>query len=184
MDDGHIPLLFPAPRAALLDRLGTLTSEELHALDAAVASLRAERAFKGRVDRGFWFAWNDGLNLARSDQAQIQELFSAVMVSIAGALTGLDVARFGARLGGAGGGRGAGGLRAVFSALHSKSDAERRQETAVGLIHDATAPWDPRLALMACWNVACAAALRRRLKPSTVEALEVAWRATLGEPPA
>jgi hypothetical protein len=184
--DEHQPLLYPGPEAALTRRLGRLTLEELHGLEEAVVRRRAERPFKGRVDRGFWFAWHDGLNLSRPEQDEIQQLFSAVMVAISVALTGLDVERFGARLGGGSswGSGGGGGIGAIFSAIRSKSDVERRQETAIGLIHDATAPWNPRLALMACWNVTCAAAVRRRVKPQTVEALEVAWRDVLGEPPA
>ena len=58
------------------------------------------------------------------------------------------------------------------------------QHAAIGLIEDAVAPWDPRLAIVACWNVACAATLRKYLPVEVVEVLEGAWRRAIGEPPA
>ena len=58
------------------------------------------------------------------------------------------------------------------------------QSAAIGLIEDAVAPWDPRLAIVACWNLACAATLRKHLPVEVVDVLEGAWRRAIGEPPA
>ena len=55
---------------------------------------------------------------------------------------------------------------------------------AIRLIDRAVAPWDPHLAIVACWNVACAATLRHHLAAGMVGVLEIAWRTALGEPPA
>ncbi len=180
MDDDR-PLLYAGPRRALLARLGRVTLDELHALDAAATELGRAKEGRGRADRGFWYAWHDGLNLDREHQAEIHELFSDVMVALASALTGIDVARFGVGLAASGGG---GALGGIFDMFRAKTPAQRRQETAIGLINDAAAPWNPRVGVVACWNVACAAALRRRLRPETVDILEAPWRAALGEPPA
>jgi hypothetical protein len=51
------------------------------------------------------------------------------------------------------------------------------------LIEDTLAPWDPRRAVVATWNMACAAALRDHLPAAMVATLEAAWRGALGEPP-
>jgi hypothetical protein len=63
------------------------------------------------------------------------------------------------------------------------SPSRRLQDASIGLIEATLAPWDPRRAIVATWNMACAAALRERLRPTTIEALEAAWRTALGEPP-
>ena len=175
------PLLFPGPRAALLGRLSQLTVEDLHALDAAVLALRDEKPYRKRVDKGFWLAWYEGPRLKRAEGDELQDLFGHVVVAIAGGLTGLDVERFGARLGG---GQQGGAIGDLMRLLRSTSADRPLQGAAIGLIEDAVAPWDPRLAIVACWNVACAATLRKYLPVEVVEVLEGAWRRAIGEPPA
>lgn len=178
---GRDPLLLPAPRAALLRRLRELTVDDLHALDAAVRALRDEKPYAKRVHLGFWLAWYEGPRLAKEQGAEVGDLFVQVMVAIAGGLTGLDVERYGARLGGAQQGGFLGDLRRL---MRPEWGNQRLQNAAIGLIQDAVAPWDPRLALVACWNVACSAVLRTHLAPEIVDVLESAWRRALGEPPA
>ena len=175
------PLLFPGPRAALLGRLSQLTVEDLHALDAAVLALRDEKPYRKRVDKGFWLAWYEGPRLTTTEGGELGELFPAVVVAIAGGLTGLDVERFGARLGGRQQG---GAIGDLMRLLRSTSADRPLQGAAIGLIEDAVAPWDPRLAIVACWNVACAATLRKYLPVEVVEVLEGAWRRAIGAPPA
>jgi len=175
------PLLFPGPRAALLGGLSQLTVEDLHALDAAVLALRDEKPYRKRVDKGFWLAWYEGPRLKRAEGDELQDLFGHVVVAIAGGLTGLDVERFGARLGGRQQG---GAIGDLMRLLRSTSADRPLQGAAIGLIEDAVAPWDPRLAIVACWNVACAATLRKYLPVEVVEVLEGAWRRAIGEPPA
>ena len=178
---GRDPLLPPGPRAALLGRLAQLTLEDLHVLDAAVRELRAEKPQYKRVDKGFWLAWYDGPRLTSDENRELDDLFVHVVVAIASGLTGLDVERFGARLK-------SGQQEGVFGdlvRLVRPGSADRPlQHAAIGLIEDAVAPWDPRLAIMACWNMACAAVLGAHLSGSVVEVLEAAWRQALGEPPA
>jgi hypothetical protein len=58
------------------------------------------------------------------------------------------------------------------------------QDASIALIEGHLEPWDPRLAIVATWNMACAVALRRRLPERTVAALEAAWRRAVGDPPA
>ena len=175
------PLLFPGPRAALLGRLSQLTVEDLHALDAAVLALRDEKPYRKRVDKGFWLAWYEGPRLKRAEGDELQDLFGHVVVAIAGGLTGLDVERFGVRLGD---GQQGGAIGDLMRLLRSTSADRPLQGAAIGLIEDAVAPWDPRLAIVACWNVACAATLRKYLPVEVVEVLEGAWRRAIGEPPA
>ena len=178
---GRDPLLFPGPRAALLRRLGQLTVEDLHGLDAAVRALREEKPYRKRVDMGFWMGWYEGPRLTTAEGGELGNLFGHVVVAIAGGLTGLDVERFGARPMG-------GQQRGVFgdlTRLLRPSSADRLlQDAAIGLIEGAVAPWDPRLAIVACWNVACAATLRKHLPVEVVNVLEAAWRQAIGEPPA
>ena len=59
-----------------------------------------------------------------------------------------------------------------------------RPDEAIRLIDRAVAPLDPRLAIVACWNAACAAMLRPHLAAGVAGVLEIAWRTSLGEPPA
>lgn len=175
------PLLFPGPRAALLGRMSQLTVEDLHALDAAVLALRDEKPYRKRVDKGFWLAWYEGPRLKTAEGDELQDLFGHVVVAIAGGLTGLDVERFGARLGS---GQQGGAIGDLMRLLRPSSANRPLQGAAIGLIEDAVAPWDPRLAIVACWNVACAATLRKHLPVEVVNVLEGAWRRAIGEPPA
>jgi len=175
------PLLFPGPRAALLGRLSQLTVEDLHALDAAVLALRDEKPYRKRVDKGFWLAWYEGPRLKRAEGDELQDLFGHVVVAIAGGLTGLDVERFGVRLGD---GQQGGAIGDLMRLLRPSSANRPLQSAAIGLIEDAVAPWDPRLAIVACWNLACAATLRKHLPVEVVDVLEGAWRRAIGEPPA
>ena len=178
---GRDPLLLPEPRAALLNRLGQLTIEDLHTLDAAVRALREEKPYRKRVDKGFWLAWYEGPRLTTAEDNEFGDLFVHVVVAIAGGLTGLDVERFGVRLGGGQ----QGGIFGDLARLLRPNSAQRPlQDAAIGLIEDAVAPWDPRLAIVACWNVACAATLRSHVPVEVVDVLEGAWRRALGEPPA
>jgi len=177
---GREPLLHPGLRAAVLHRLGQLTVDDLHGLDAAVRALRAEKPYRGRVDKGFWLAWYEGPRLTTTEGGELGELFPAVVVAIAGGLTGLDVQRFGARLKG---GEQAGVFGDLARLLRPGSAARPLQHAAIGLIEDAVAPWDSRLAIVACWNVACAVTLRTHLPGEVVDVLEGAWRHALGEPP-
>lgn len=170
-------LLYPGPRAALLRRVRSLTVDDLHRLDEAVRALLAERKHR-TVDKGFFFAWWDGPKLSREMEDELQELFGAVLVALAGGLTGLDVERIGAQF--APKRRGLDGLVDLFFRPRSFP----LQDASIGLIENALAPWDPRLAIVATWNVACAAALRGHLAEETVATLEAAWRRALGDPPA
>lgn len=171
------PFLYPGPRAALLGRVHALTIDDLRALDAAVRSLVAEKAHR-HVDKGVLFAWWEGPRLRGDEERELHDLFAAVLAALAGGLTDLDVERFAARfaakptiLGSF--------AQAILPVHHSR----RLQDASIGLIEDAVAPWDPRLAVIATWNMACAAALRDYLPATTVATLEAAWRRALGEPP-
>jgi hypothetical protein len=57
------------------------------------------------------------------------------------------------------------------------------QHASLELINDAVAPWDPRLAVVATWNMACSVALRDFLSAATIAALQEPWRRALGAPP-
>jgi hypothetical protein len=171
------PFLYPGPRAALLRRIGTLTVDDLHALDEAVRALKAEKAHK-LVDKGFLFAWWDGPGIHEEEEGELQDLFSAVLVALAGGLTGIDVEKVGARFAPK-----PSITESIFRAIMPTRQSRRLQDVSIGLIEDTLAPWEPRLAIVAIWNMACAAALRDHLAPVTVEVLEAAWRRALGEPP-
>ena len=178
---GRDPLLLPEPRAALLRRLGQLTVEDLHGLYAAVRALPDEKPYGKRVGKGFWLAWYEGPRLTTAEEGELGNLFVSVVVAIAGGITGLDVERFGARLKG---GQQEGVFGDLMRLMRPASADRPLQHAAIGLIEDAVAPWDPRLAIVACWNVACAATLRTHLPVEVVAVLEGAWRRALGEPPA
>ena len=171
------PFLYPGPRAALLRRVRSLTIDDLHALDAAVRSLREDKRHRD-VEKGFVFAWWDGPRPSREDEEELDDLFADVVTALATGLTGLDVERVAARFA---------QKPSVFDGiarLFLPPRAKRQvQDASIGLIEDAVAPWDPRLAVVATWNMACAAALRDHLRPATIETLEAAWRQALGEPP-
>ncbi len=172
------PLLYPGPRAALLRRIAALTIDDLHALDGAVRELVAAKVHR-HVDKGFLFAWWEGHRLDDGEEAELQDLFAAILAALAGGLTGLDVERVGARFAPR-----PSLLDGILQAFVSQRRSRRLQDASIGLIEDAVAPWDPRLAVVATWNMSCATALRDRLPGSTLDALEAAWRRALGEPPA
>jgi hypothetical protein len=171
------PLLYAGPRAALLRRLGELSVDDLHALDAAVVALAAAKAHR-HVDKGFLFAWWEGPRVPDSWDVELQDLFAAVLAAVAGGLTGLDVERVGARFAPK-----PSLVDGILQALVPVRASRRLQDASIGLIEDALAPWNPRLAIVATWNMACGAVLRDYLPESTIATLEAAWRRALGEPP-
>lgn len=171
------PFLYPGPRAALLRRVRTLTVEDLHALDAAVGELALEKAHR-HVDKGFLYAWWDGPQLRDDEEQELHDLFSSVLVALAGGLTDVDVERVAARFVPQ-----PKGLAAFTQVFFPPSRGRQLQDVSIGLIEDAVAPWDPRLAVVATWNMACAAALRERVPVATIATLQAAWRRALGEPP-
>jgi hypothetical protein len=171
------PFLYPGPQAALLRRVATLTVEELHALDAAVRDLAAERVHK-QVDKGFLFAWWEGPDLSAAERIELEDLFSAVLVALASGLTDIDVERVGARF----------APKPSWSASLMRwftppRRSRQLQDVSIGLIEDHLAPWDPRRAVTATWNMVCAAALQDRVPASTITVLEAPWRRALGDPP-
>jgi len=172
------PLLYPGPRAALLGRVRALTIDDLHALDAAVLELLAARTHR-HVDKGFLFAWWDGPRLRREDEDALEDLFADVLGALAGGLSGLDVERVAAHFA-----RQRSVLDSLSQVLLPARPKRQLQSAAISLIEEATAPWDPRRAIVATWNVACAAALRDHLPAAAVETLEAAWRRAMGDPPA
>ena len=173
----RVPFLYAGPRAALLSRIRNLTVEDLHALDAAVGELVLEKAHR-HADKGFLYAWWEGPRLQDEEDQEMQELFSAVLAALAGGLTDVDVERFGARLSPK-----PTGLASLTQLFFPPSQTRRIQDASIGLIEDAVAPWNPRRAVVAIWNMACAAALRDHLSPATIATLQAAWRRALGDPP-
>jgi len=171
------PFLYPGKRIELLRRIRLLTVEDLHDLDAAVRALAAEKAHK-HVDKGFLFAWWVGPRLDNEGDAELQDLFAGVLAALASGLTGLDVERVAARFA-----RKPSVLSNLTQVIIPVRPSRQVQDASIGLIEDAVAPWDPRRAIIATWNMACAAALRDSLPAATVETLEAAWRRAVGEPP-
>jgi hypothetical protein len=171
------PFLSPGPRAVLLRAVGAISIDDLHGLDSAVLALRDEK--RRDVDKGFVFAWWEGPPLATEDEEELNDLFADVVTALATGLTGLDVERVAARF--AQKPSVLDGIARLFLPPRAK---RRLQDASIGLIEDAVAPWDPRLAIVATWNMACAAALREHLSAATVEKLEAAWRRALGDVPA
>ena len=171
------PFLYAGPRAALLRRVRAVTVDDLHALDAAVGSLIVEKAHR-RADKGFLYAWWEGPRLRDDEDREMQDLFAAVLAALAGGLTDVDVERFGTRLAAK-----PTGLASFSQVFFPPSQTRRLQDASIGLIEDALAPWNPRRAVVAIWNMACAGALRSHLSPATVATLEAAWRRALGDPP-
>jgi len=171
------PLLYPGPRTALLRRVTALTVDELHSLDAAIRALAAEKEHK-RVDKGFLFAWWEGPKVDEGESRELEDLFSAVLVALATGLTGIEVERVGARFA-----RKPSMSDQLMRVLMPPRPSRQLQDVSIGLIEDHLAPWDPRLAIVATWNMACAAALRDRIPAATITVLEAPWRRALGEPP-
>ena len=176
------PLLYAGPRAAILRRLRELRQAHLVALDAAVRELAAAKPLRKRVDHGFWFAWYEGPKLSRQEEDELAILFTDVVVAIAGGVSGIDDGRFGERLRPRP--QGLGGLLGGLGGFLAPRPSRRLEEAAIGLIEDTVAPWNPRLGVVAAWNMACAIALRGRLDPRVEEALLVAWEKALGPLPA
>jgi hypothetical protein len=171
------PFLYAGPRGVLLRRVRALTVEDLHALDDAVRVLVTEKAHR-RADKGFLYAWWEGPRLQGDEDQEMQDLFAGVLAALAGGLTDVDVERFGARFS-----TKPTGLASLTQVFFPPSQTRRLQDASIGLIEDAVAPWNPRRAVVAIWNMACAAALREHLSPATIETLEAAWRRALGDPP-
>lgn len=176
MTEGPL-LLYPGPRNALLRRIAALTTDELHALDAAVRELAAAKSHR-HVDKGIHFAWWSGPRLPKELERELDDLFPAVLAALAEGLTGVDVQRV-SRLTPQ-----KTGLEALTAMFLRPRPPNPVQEISVHLIEEHVAPWDPRLAIIATWNVACAAALRGRLPDAAIETLEAAWRRAIGDPPA
>lgn len=174
---GSPPLLYPGPRAALLRRVRAMTPDDLRALDAAVQALVAEKAGRN-IDKGFFYAWWDGPRLPTDAERELDDLFADMLIALAGGLTGIDVERFGGQLAPK-----RGGLDTVFSRFLQPQKSRQFQDASIGLIEGAVAPWDPRLAIVAIWNMICAVALRDHLPPTTAGRLEAAWRRALGDLP-
>ena len=176
------PFLAPGQRAAVLRRLGELREAQLVALDAAVRELAAEKPLRKRVDHGFWFAWYEGPRLGRREEGELAMLFTDVVVAIASGVCGIDVGRFGERLRPQP--QGLGGLLGGLGGLLAPRPGRRLEEAAIGLIEQTTAPWNPRLGVVAAWNMACAIALHGRLDQRVEQALLAAWEKALGPVPA
>jgi hypothetical protein len=172
----RIPFLYPGPRIALLRRIRALTADDLHGLDAAVRMLLAEG--RKRADKGYYFAWWDGPRLDREADNELQDLFAACLAALAGGLTGLDVEGVAARF--APKKSAFGGLAELIAPTRPGLQV---QHASIELIDTAVAPWDPRLAIVAIWNMACAAALRDILPAATMATLQEPWRRALGDPP-
>jgi len=173
-------LIDPGPRRAVLRRVAALTADDLHALDDAVRALLAERAHK-RLDKGFFFAWWEGPEMPRELEEDVHAFFSDVLVALATGLTGIDVERIAPQLAPKRTGFGLDGFVQLFLRPHPP---RQLQDASIALIEGHVDPWDPRLAIVATWNMACAVALRAHLRAATVTALEAAWRRAVGDPPA
>ena len=131
------------------------------------------------IDKGYFFAWWDGPRIAREQEDELQDLFAVVLAALARGLTGIDVEAVGSVL--AHKPSFLDGLLAVF---RSPRRSQQLQDASIGLIEKAVAPWDPRLAVVATWNMACAVALRGHLREPTRATLEAGWRRALGDMPA
>ena len=171
------PFLYPGPRAALLARVRALTIDDLHALDAAVRSLASQKGHR-HVDKGFLYAWWEGPQLRDDEEQELHDLFGSVLVALAGGLTDVDVERVAARFAPK-----PTGFAALTQVFFPPSQGRHLQDVSIGLIEDAVAPWDARLAVVATWNMACAVALREHVPAATIATLEAPWRTALGEPP-
>jgi hypothetical protein len=173
------PLLYGGPRHAISRRFAGLQVEDLRALEAAVLELAREREYRKKVDHGFWYAWYDGPRLGRDEEREVSDLFTEVAVAIATGLTGLDVARYGARLRPA-----SEGPLERLTAFFTGRPSHPLQDAAVALMDDACAPWDPRLGFIAAWNAACAIAFRGRIPERSERILVAAWLKVFDELPA
>ncbi len=173
------PLLYGGPRTAISRRFAALTVGDLQALAAAVEGLARDKGKRNKVDHGYWFAWYDGPKLSEAESTEVQGLFTEVVVAIASGLTGLDVARFGARLRPPS----ENPLSRLTSFVRVRP-SRQLEDAAIGLMEDACAPWNPRLGFIAAWNAACSVAFRGRVSDQTEAILAAPWRAVFGDLPA
>lgn len=168
-------------RSVFLTRAGSLTKAELLALGTAVDALVAEGGDRELLTKGFFFAWYKGPGLSSDDNAALNALFADVVVAIARSITDVDAW---AMTAGRSSEQRPGFLAAFLSLFTQKSRSGEVEDLAIRLIEGAVAPVDPRIALVAAWNAACAVALHGRLDPPVDETLGAAWRRTIGELPA
>jgi hypothetical protein len=159
-------------------RVRALTPDDLRSLDEAVRALVAAKAGRN-MDKGYFYAWWDGPRLRADSEHELDDLFGEMLSALASGLTGIDVERLGGQLAPR-----RGGLDAFFSRFLRPRQSRQLQDASIGLIEGAVAPWEPRLAIIAIWNMICAVALRDHLPPPTIDRLEAAWRRALGDLPA
>ena len=161
------PLLYPGPRTALLRRVTALTVDELHSLDAAIRALAAEKEHK----RG-----RQGLPVrvvGRAEGRRRREPRARGPLLRRPCCPRDRPDRHRGRAG-----RGAGlpaSRRCPISScgvLMPPRPSRQLQDVSIGLIEDHLAPWDPRLAIVATWNMACAATLRDHIPAATITVLE------------
>lgn len=162
----------------LLARFRRLHRDDLEALDRSVQALVATEGRHHRSDLGFRYAWYEGPPLSHAETAALDRLFRDVCAAVATGVTGFDAAAFDERPSDRGGGFGF--LARWFTPPSANGSHE---DAALEVLAVACRPFDPRRAIVACWNVACAAAMRGHLAPDVVTVLEAAWRGALGEPP-
>ena len=163
-------------RARFLARLGSMTREEVLALDTAVGELLADGADVKRLTRGFWFAWYAGPHLGDTETDDLGLLFADIVVAMAGGVAGVDPRTIAEPRQGSGG--------AFLDALFPRRAALELEGVAIRLVESAVAPLDPKRAIVAAWNAGCAIALRGRLAPEVEATLTAAWRRALGDLPA
>ncbi len=175
---GVTPFDPPERVAPVLARFRRLRRDDLEALDRSVQALVATEGRRHRSDLGFRYAWYEGPPLSYAETADLDELFRRVCAAIATGVTGFDAAAFDDRAADRAGAFGF--LTRWFTPPYAKGT---REDAALEVLTVACRPFDPRRAVVACWNLACATAMRDHLAPDVVVALEAAWRGALGEPP-
>ncbi len=162
----------------LLARFRRLRREDLEALDRSVQELVAAEGRRHRSDLGFRYAWYEGPPLSYAETAAMDALFTDVCAAIATGVTGFDAAAFDEGENDRAGAFGF--LTRWFTPPYAKGSHE---DAALEVLTVACRPFDPRRAVVACWNLTCAAAMRGHLAPEVIVALEAAWRGALGELP-
>jgi hypothetical protein len=166
--------------APLMARFREFRQPDLESLSAVVAGLAASEGRRHRSDLGFHYAWYVGPSLGREDREILDELFSDMSVALATGVTGIDVARFGGRVPVASPRR----AGALAGWLLPPSRERRLQDVALAMLDEACHPFDPRLAVVGCWNVVCSQVFRGAVPGSVVDRLEAAWRQAFGDVPA
>lgn len=175
-DAGHLD---PGQRVGpLLARYRWLRREDLEALDRSVQALVAAEGRHHRSDLGFRYAWYEGPPLSYAETAALDELFRQVCAAIATGVTGFDASAFDEPSSDRAGASSF--LTRWFTPPYAKG---AHDDKALEVLTVACRPFDPRRAVVACWNLACAAAMGGHLAPDVVVTLEAAWRNALGEPP-